>query len=375
MTFDEKKVQFIAALLKSNVRKLKEMDATESSEEGKKAFSMYSIGEKKPLESGAKPHSAKALYLCTHKSFPPDVQVIAKLYDPKTYDPKSSLFLKTWDVIHHDGSIYVFQELAPYGSMAEHLKKKGSQLSEEECQLVACQLRTGMDFLGDMGVSHRAICPRHLLLLHKDLRVKLTGFRSAVIYYNEKKDDIAFQPCLSVKKKCKEGTEDYNAPEMYGNSKKEQFDPVQADIWSAGATLFNLLTGKFPYDCLKNSPKVENEIQSNIRSLKLSDNGKSALGYMLTTESTKRFSTERLKDHPWFHEKSAGATLFNLLTGKFPYDCLKNSPKVENEIQSNIRSLKLSDNGKSALGYMLTTESTKRFSTERLKDHPWFHEK
>ena len=115
--------------------------------------------------------------------------------------------------------------------MAEHLKKKGSQLSEEECQLVACQLRTGMDFLGDMGVSHRAICPRHLLLLHKDLRVKLTGFRSAVIYYNEKKDDIAFQPCLSVKKKCKEGTEDYNAPEMYGNSKKEQFDPVQADIW------------------------------------------------------------------------------------------------------------------------------------------------
>lgn len=77
----------------------------------------------------------------------------------------------------------------------------------------------------------------------------------------------------------------------------------------------------------------------------------------------------------FFYSRSAGATLFNLLTGKFPYDCLKNSPKVENEIQSNIRSLKLSDNGKSALGYMLTTESTKRFSTERLKDHPWFHEK
>lgn len=100
MSFDEKKVQFIQALLKSNVRKLKEMDASESSEEGKKAFSMYSIGEKKPLESGAKPHSAKALYVCSHKSFPPDVQVIAKLYDPKTYDPKSSLFLK---VLRHLG--------------------------------------------------------------------------------------------------------------------------------------------------------------------------------------------------------------------------------------------------------------------------------
>lgn len=99
MTFDEKKVQFIQALLKSNVQKLKEMEATEPAEEGKKAFSMYSIGEKKVFET-AKPHSAKALYVCSHKSFPPDVQVIAKVYDAKSYDPKSSLFLK---VLRHLG--------------------------------------------------------------------------------------------------------------------------------------------------------------------------------------------------------------------------------------------------------------------------------
>lgn len=102
MTFDEKKVQFIQALLKSNVRKLKKTEATESGEEGKKAFSMYSIGEKKVLET-AKAHSAKALYLCSHKSFPPDLQVIAKVYDSKSYDPKSSLFLK---VLRHLGKTH-----------------------------------------------------------------------------------------------------------------------------------------------------------------------------------------------------------------------------------------------------------------------------
>lgn len=123
--------------------------------------------------------------------------------------------------------MYVFQELAPYGNMVDYMAKKG-QLSEEECQLVACQLRTGMDFLGDMGVSHRSISPRHLLVVHKDLRVKLTGFRSAIIYYNEKKDDINFQACLPLKKKGKEA-EDYLAPESYGSAAKEIFDPIAAD--------------------------------------------------------------------------------------------------------------------------------------------------
>ncbi|XP_017490615.1 PREDICTED: aurora kinase B-B-like [Rhagoletis zephyria] len=316
MTFDEKKVQFMQTLLKANVSKLKSLPATEPSEEGKKAFSMYNLDEKKPLETG-KPHSAKALYTCTHKSFSPDIQVVAKVYDAATYDPKSSLFLKvlrhlgklhpnviqTWDVINKGDSVYVFQELAPYGNLADYVKKKGP-LGEKECQLVACQLRTGMDFLGDMGISHRDISPRHLLLVHKDMRVKLTGFRSAVIYYNEKSDEINFQPCLPVKKKGKEGAEDYHAPESYGNSKKEQFDPVAADVFSAGATLYHLLTGKFPFDASKSNPKVENEIQGNVRALKkVSDNGKSALGYMLTTFSDKRFTVERLKEHPWFHEK------------------------------------------------------------------------
>lgn len=102
MTFDEKKVQFMQTLLKANVSKLKSLPATEPSEEGKKAFSMYNLDEKKPLETG-KPHSAKALYTCTHKSFSPDIQVVAKVYDSATYDPKSSLFLK---VLRHLGKLH-----------------------------------------------------------------------------------------------------------------------------------------------------------------------------------------------------------------------------------------------------------------------------
>ena len=153
--------------------------------------------------------------------------------------------IQTWDVIAKDGSVYVFQELAPYGNMDDYMSKKGA-LTEAQTQDVAKQVRLAMDFLGDMGVVHRSICPRHVLLLHKDMRVKLTGFRSALVYYNTEKDDLNYQPCIALSKRGK--GEDYQAPEVYGSDKKEKFDPVAADVFSAGATLYHLLTAKYPYD-------------------------------------------------------------------------------------------------------------------------------
>lgn len=95
MTFDQKKVQFIQMLLKANVKKLKETEATEPPEEGKKNFNMYDFKDKKvPLEH-RKPHSAKALYQCLHKSFG-DLALVVKVYDAseKAYDPHHSHYLK-----------------------------------------------------------------------------------------------------------------------------------------------------------------------------------------------------------------------------------------------------------------------------------------
>ena len=146
-------------------------------------------------------------------------------------------------MISKDGSVYVFQELAPYGNMVDYMAKRGA-LKEDQAQEVAKQIRNGIDFLGDMGISHRAIAPRHVLVLHQDMRVKLTGFRSAIIYYNEKKDDINYQPCIELDKR-KEG--DYQAPEVFGNPSNEEFDPIVADIWSFGCSMYNFVSMKYPF--------------------------------------------------------------------------------------------------------------------------------
>ena len=101
MTFDQKKVQFIQTLLKSNVKKLKEIPASESYKEAKDRYDAYSIEEKKPLEN-REPKSAKALYECNNKYFPKDVLTVCKVYDAKKFDPKKSLFLKT---LRHLGKV------------------------------------------------------------------------------------------------------------------------------------------------------------------------------------------------------------------------------------------------------------------------------
>lgn len=123
--------------------------------------------------------------------------MVCKVYDGKVaaYDPKKSLFfqilrhlgkkhpniMQTWDIISKESSVYVFQELAPYGNMTDYMAKNGGALKEEDQVVeIGRQIRTGMDFLGDMGVAHRSINPGHILVMHKDMRVKLTGFRSAM---------------------------------------------------------------------------------------------------------------------------------------------------------------------------------------------------
>ncbi len=66
------------------------------------------------------------------------------------------------------------------------------------------------------------IKPRRVLLVNSDLQVRLTGFYDAVIYWNPAKEDILNFPCVPSEKKSRD-VPDYQAPEVYGDEKKEEF--------------------------------------------------------------------------------------------------------------------------------------------------------
>ena len=101
-----------------------------------------------------------------------------------------------------------------------------------------------MDFLGDMGICHRSIQPKHMLLksIGSEIIAKLSSFRDSVVYWDSANNDIIDQPCKPVEKRVFCG---FQAPEVFGEE-GEFYNPIHADVWSFGATMFFLAGRAYP---------------------------------------------------------------------------------------------------------------------------------
>lgn len=257
LSFDQKKLLYITNVLKCEIDRLdKEEPMVDCSKS--KDFSKYKMKEDK---SYPEPHSCKSILSTSHSDFPKFL-LLTKLYDcpDRKLSPESALYLKilrhigrkhpsivhTWDVCYKDNNVFVVQEYAPGGSTETYVRKSGP-LPEKTCQHVSKQIFKAMDYMGDVGISHRAISPAHVLICNKsEFRVKITGFRSAIVYWQPKIEDITYVACLPLD--CKPKEPDFQAPEVYGNADQEEFDPISADIWAFGACVYFYLTSKYPYD-------------------------------------------------------------------------------------------------------------------------------
>lgn len=90
-------------------------------------------------------------------------------------------------------------------------------------------LLLAMDYLhNQVKIAHRDIKPENLLI-SSDNVLKLTDFGLST---------------EDVKSNNKSGTRVFMAPETYQD---KEFDLMASDVWSAGITLYVLLTGKLPY--------------------------------------------------------------------------------------------------------------------------------
>lgn len=341
--FDKGKLKFIQMLISSNVQQFNK--TTPASENGEKELKAYSFDETKPFGSGkVKPHSCTSMHEAINKEGDKENRILVKIYasassnnqqqslPPENYfkmlrhfGRKHPFIVTTYEVFSIPNkynklkaTFYVFQEMAPGRNALVYTKEHGP-LTEIAVASVARQLRQAMDFIGDMGVCHRAISPWHLLIFNSTettFSIKLTGFRSAIIYYDDKENDIHYQACVPLPAKRGVNTNpgklpEFQAPETYGDPATEEFDPICADVWSFSATLYYLLCCKYPYHFFvgteqkkKMSPTtfncLEDEIQQNVLKLKkVSSAGQSLLRHGLTTVSVARTTIDRLKDHPF----------------------------------------------------------------------------
>ena len=98
-----------------------------------------------------------------------------------------------------------------------------------------------------MGVVHRDIKPENLLIdIKGKLRIGDFGYASDDEMNCGQSQHLPFSKLTRNEKQIAIGSEEYNPPELFEHGEKLREDP-KADIFSAGVTLFLMLTKCPPF--------------------------------------------------------------------------------------------------------------------------------
>jgi len=148
---------------------------------------------------------------------------------------------------HGDTPFFVL-ELVDGDPLDELLSREGP-LTEREVLELGVQLCDALGYAHAQGVIHRDIKPANLMRT-KDGRLKVLDFGIALMRKARADLEDAFgESLLRVEERLgaepvSAGTPAYMAPEQLLGMPQD----ARVDVWAAGVTLFELLTGQRPYD-------------------------------------------------------------------------------------------------------------------------------
>lgn len=132
------------------------------------------------------------------------------------------------------GWAYIIMEFVPKGSL-ERMMKPNEPFTWEEALTVLIPVSKALAFAHKQGVIHRDIKPANILMLREDVPL-LADFGLAKLQHSA-------TPNLTMPGQVL-GTMAYAAPEQIQESTTID---GRADIYSLGIVLYNLLTGKLPF--------------------------------------------------------------------------------------------------------------------------------
>jgi serine/threonine protein kinase/formylglycine-generating enzyme required for sulfatase activity len=139
------------------------------------------------------------------------------------------------------GLTYIVMEFVPGKSAADfvsEMKLRGEQMSEKQALNIIRQAAEALGSAHKMGVVHRDIKLGNLLIRESDAAVKIADMGLAKSLGGE--DSMQMTRSDSAL-----GTPAYMAPEQASSAK--DVGP-KSDIYALGASLFNLVTGKVPFE-------------------------------------------------------------------------------------------------------------------------------
>lgn len=183
-------------------------------------------------------------------------------------------------------------------------------VSEDIAHFYFLQLISGISYMHSKGVSHRDIKPENILLSESG-DLKIADFGLATLFQYQGKTKLATTMC---------GSPPYIAPEVISCArttdprtrlpKGSGYAADLVDIWSCGVVLFVLLVGNTPWDEPTSSSWEFNDYVANSSSGtdslwgRLPPSALSLLRGMMSIDTTKRFSLEMIRQHPWYTRKN-----------------------------------------------------------------------
>ncbi|CAB4300774.1 unnamed protein product [Prunus armeniaca] len=192
------------------------------------------------------------------------IEVAVKEIDKKQLSPKVSdsllkeisilstinhpNIIRLFEAIQTQDKIYLVLEYCDGGDLAAYIHRHG-KVSENVAKHFMRQLAAGLQVLQEKHLIHRDLKPQNLLLsttIEETPLLKIGDFGFARSLTPQ---DLADTLC---------GSPLYMAPEIIQNQKYD----AKADLWSVGAILFQLVTGKPPFDGNVNFSQTESAPQN-----------------------------------------------------------------------------------------------------------------
>lgn len=203
------------------------------------------------------------------------------------------------DTFNEKNAVYLVLELAPEGELFNHIVMK-QKLTEDETRHLFIQLFQGIKYLHERNIVHRDIKPENILVVDKEMHVKLADFGLAKIIGEE-----SFTTTL-----C--GTPSYVAPEILAEGRHRKYTKA-VDIWSLGVVLYICLCGFPPFSDELYSREFPFTLSQQIKSGRfdypspywdsVGDPALDLIDHMLVVDSEERYTVDQCLSHPWICEK------------------------------------------------------------------------
>ncbi|XVF08170.1 hypothetical protein REPUB_Repub06bG0203000 [Reevesia pubescens] len=224
--------------------------------------------------------------------------------------------IRLHDIIEVPGKIHIVLEYCKGGDLSMYITRHGS-VREATAKHFMQQLAAGLQVLRDNNLIHRDLKPQNLLLSRNDsnavLKIADFGFARSL------------QPRGLAETLC--GSPLYMAPEIM---QLQKYD-AKADLWSVGAILFQLVTGRTPFTGNNQIQLLQNIVKSTelhfpVENNYLTADCKDLCQKLLRRNPVERLTFEEFFNHPFLSLGQPDESLRSLRFSRATYPFSESSP-------------------------------------------------